>query len=75
MNNMKPIDRNNLAGIAITVVVLCISASSTFGAFENMEMGARPLGMGSAFVANADGASAIFWNPAGVSFWAERFGH
>ena len=29
-------------------------------------MGARPLGMGSAFVANADGANAIFWNPAGI---------
>lgn len=37
-----------------------------YGAFEDIGMGARPLGMGSAFVANADGASAIFWNPAGV---------
>ena len=67
MNNMKPIDKNNLAVIAIAVAILCISASATYGAFQNMEMGARPLGMGSAFVANADGASAIFWNPAGVN--------
>ena len=36
------------------------------GAFEDIGMGARSLGMGSAFVASADGASAIFWNPAGV---------
>jgi len=38
----------------------------TYGAFEDVGMGARPLSMGSAFVANADGAGAIFWNPAGV---------
>jgi hypothetical protein len=36
------------------------------GAFEDVELGARPLGMGSAFVAAADGASAIFWNSAGI---------
>lgn len=30
-------------------------------------MGARPLSMGSALAANADGAGAIFWNPAGVA--------
>ena len=37
------------------------------GAFEDVELGARPLGMGSAFVAAADGASAIFWNSAGIA--------
>ncbi len=32
-----------------------------------MELGARPLGMGSAFVSVADGAEALFWNPSGIS--------
>lgn len=32
-------------------------------------VGARPLGMGNAFVAMADDASAGFWNPAGLIQW------
>jgi hypothetical protein len=48
------------------VSFVCISAVTADGAFEDVELGARPLGMGSAFVAAADGASAIFWNSAGI---------
>ncbi len=40
----------------------------TIGAqFLKIGIGARPAGMGSAFVAVADDASAIYWNPAGVA--------
>lgn len=35
--------------------------------FEQTEVGARGLGMGRAFVAIADDASAIYWNPAGLA--------
>lgn len=42
-------------------------SASAHSAFENMELGARPLSMGSAYVSIAEGAEALFWNPAGVS--------
>ncbi len=37
------------------------------GAYLSMGIGARPLGMGNAFVAVADGSSSLYWNPAGLS--------
>ncbi len=58
--------RNNIK-LAFAVVVFCITSMAAEGAFEDVELGARPLGMGSAFVATADDASAIFWNPAGLT--------
>jgi len=57
---------HNLKRTAIAAIIFCLSALMAYGAFEDIGMGARPLGMGSAFVANANGAGAIFWNPAGV---------
>ncbi|GEM_PF-519665 len=35
--------------------------------------GARPLGMGRAFVGIADDGNAALWNPAGMSFYKERY--
>ncbi|HHS49680.1 MAG TPA: type IX secretion system membrane protein PorP/SprF [candidate division Zixibacteria bacterium] len=35
-------------------------------------LGARPLGMGRAFVSIADDGNAALWNPAGMSFYNER---
>ncbi len=35
--------------------------------FLRLEQGARPLGMGGAFVGLADDADAVYWNPAGLS--------
>jgi len=35
--------------------------------FLEIDVGARAVGMGGAFVAVADDATAIFWNPAGLS--------
>lgn len=37
------------------------------GQFLKIGVGARAVGMGSAFVAVADDATAVFWNPAGVA--------
>ncbi len=38
------------------------------GEFLKQPVGARALGMGSAFVALADDPSAVYWNPAGLTF-------
>ncbi len=47
-------------------IILITIASPVYSAFENVDCGARSLGMGSAFVSIADGASSIFNNPAGI---------
>ena len=40
---------------------------STAGAFLTLGVGPRAISMGGAFIATANDASALFWNPAGVS--------
>ena len=63
----KTRDRFRLCVVClVSYVFLCASVMTAHSAFEDVELGARPLGMGSAFVANADGAGAIFWNSAGL---------
>ena len=58
-----------------TLIVLFLAASSAFPAafpFEEarpLYIGARALGMGNAFTAVADDATAGFWNPAGLIQW------
>jgi len=49
-----------------------VSATKYAGAFMDTGGGARPLGMGGAFVAVASDASTVYYNPAGVSGWSER---
>jgi hypothetical protein len=64
----------------IAVVILCAiapqaaEAAKSFdkvatigGQFLKIGIGARATGMGSSFVAVADDASAVYWNPAGIS--------
>ena len=61
-------------------LTICFSVSTCFargvgttGAnFLKIGVGARPLGMGGAFVAVADDANAIWWNPAGVAGMKRR---
>jgi len=42
------------------------NVATTSAAFLEIGPGARSIGMGSAFVSVADGASSIYWNPAGI---------
>lgn len=60
------------SGFLALICFFVISITTAYGAFEDMELGARPLSMGSAYVAAASGASAIFWNPAGLSRTDQR---
>jgi hypothetical protein len=46
--------------------VLAGSVSDIPAAFVDIGYGARPMGMGGAFVALADDANAVLWNPAGL---------
>lgn len=41
-------------------------AGTTGGTFLKIGVGARPIGMGGAFVAVANDASSLYWNPAGL---------
>lgn len=49
--------------------LVLLSTSFPFEDASPLYVGARPLGMGNAFVAVADDATAGFWNPAGLIQW------
>lgn len=42
--------------------------SSSYGAFNNLEIGARPVAMGGAFVAIADDTNALVYNASGIGY-------
>lgn len=44
-----------------------VDFSRLYGSDLGMGIGARAIGMGGAFVSIADGASSVFWNPAGLT--------
>lgn len=48
------------------------AATKYAGEFLKLPVGARALGMGSAFIALADDATAVYWNPAGLVFATQR---
>jgi hypothetical protein len=52
--------------MAASAVALAEDGTDAFSAFKN-GIDARALGMGGAFVAVADGSSAMYWNPAGLA--------
>ncbi|MDH5174622.1 MAG: hypothetical protein OEW43_05120 [Elusimicrobiota bacterium] len=63
--------------IFVTVSLIFFSAISCFAkesspilynSFDGIPIGAKPTGMGEAFVALADNADAPYWNPAGLAF-------
>ena len=60
------------SGIYAVAFIFLVSAVTANAAFEDVELGARPLAMVSAFVAAADGAGAIFWNSAGLVRVSDR---
>ena len=53
----------------ITIVITCLlfTGSILAGGFQINEHGAKAMGMGGAFTAVANDASAIYWNPAGLT--------
>src|SRR5882724_4330142 len=75
MNNMKKL-------LAITAVAALIlqsqgttwaSGPGTTGAdILKIGVGARAIGMGEAYVAQADDISSLYWNPAGLALMQER---
>jgi len=53
--------------VGLLTIVLNLRSNVTFGDFEDLGVGARPIGMGSAFVALVDDVHSIYYNPAGLS--------
>jgi hypothetical protein len=54
-----------ISRVALIFLIFVCSSYSTTNTF--LQLGARPQGMGGAFVALSDDANAVFWNPAGLS--------
>jgi long-chain fatty acid transport protein len=54
-------------GLAILVVLMFTAASAMAAGFRLPEAGAKAMGMGFAFTAQADDPSAIYFNPAGLT--------
>ena len=50
------------------LILTLLFVGMAFAAFDDMGIGARPLGMGGAFVAVADDANAAMYNPAGLGY-------
>ena len=57
--------RVNRLGLA--VIVLLAMGASVQAYFRDLGVGARPLGMGGAYVAAADDGNAVLWNAAGLA--------
>ena len=53
--------------LIIAVIALLSVGTSVQAYFEDIGIGARPLGMGGAFVAAADDGNAVLWNAAGLA--------
>jgi len=58
--------------LVLTVTANLFAVSQAAVLFLLISPGARAAGMGEAFVALADDASAVFWNPAGLAFQQGR---
>ncbi len=54
-------------GLAVLVILLFVAASANAAGFRLPEAGAKAMGMGFAFTAQADDPSAIYFNPAGLT--------
>lgn len=54
-------------GLIVLVVLVFTSTSATAAGFRLPEAGAKAMGMGFAFTAQADDPSAIYYNPAGIT--------
>lgn len=81
INSLQPLSPAFRVAIRLCLTILCLVSVASFGRaagagtsaapFLKLGFGARPMGMGEAFVALADDASALYYNPAGIAFpWA-----
>lgn len=64
-------NRHSIIRLSLPTILLLVLANPCMGdkfagEFLKLGVGARALGMGEAFVASADDASAPYWNPAGL---------
>ena len=59
------------AGLALIIAVHVASGPASAQRFE--VLGTRAAGMGGAFVAVADDATAVYWNPAGLALGGSYF--
>ncbi|MBC8527659.1 MAG: hypothetical protein H8D22_12550 [Candidatus Cloacimonetes bacterium] len=62
---VKEVEKNTRLFLLISLFLFF--TSSLFANFIGMNWGARPMALGSAYVALADDPSAVFWNPAGLA--------
>ena len=53
--------------IGLVTIACSLRSNVSFGDFEDLGVGARPIGMGSAFVGLVDDVHSIYYNPAGLS--------
>jgi long-chain fatty acid transport protein len=60
--------RSTLARAALLVGSLCVAAPARAAGLYFSDRGVRPLSRGGAFVAGADDAGAVYYNPAGLVF-------
>lgn len=67
MKKLKTILKTTLLALLFNYVTYSQDVSAIPGAFADIGFGARPTGMGGAFVGLADDANAVLWNPAGLA--------
>lgn len=70
----RPSVRLSLAALLIASFAAPASATKYAGEFMKIPVGARAIGMGGAFSAVSDDATAPYWNPAGMVFLPYREG-
>jgi len=62
---MKWLNKNTIF-IGLVAIVLSLVSNVSFGDFEDLGLGARPIGMAGAFVGLVDDVNTIYYNPAGL---------
>lgn len=62
---LPALHRPGLSSLIVMAIVLGVAATASPQGFETL--GTRAMGMGGAFVAVADDATAAYWNPAGLA--------
>jgi hypothetical protein len=55
----------------MVLLAALLAPAGAFADFRDVEIGARPLALGGAFVSIADDANGVYWNPAGLA-WVKK---